>query len=84
MAREATQPAYLSSDRGGAPSMNVEFQYERPEKSIKSLTCLNAKGEPVVTLEGTSFVGPSGGATIVRHPQDGPHAHAGGLFREDR
>lgn len=58
-----------SSDRGGATSMNVEFQYERSEKSIKSLTCLNAKGEPVVTLEGTSFAGPSGGATIFGIPR---------------
>jgi hypothetical protein len=61
-------PLY-SSDRGGAPSMNVEFQYERSEKSIKSLTCLNAKGEPVVTLEGTSFAGPTGGATMFGIPR---------------
>jgi hypothetical protein len=59
----------FSSERGGAPSMNVEFEYERSEKSIKSLTCLNAKGEPVVTLEGTSFAGASGGATIFGIPR---------------
>jgi hypothetical protein len=59
----------FSSDRGGTPSMHVEFEYQRSEKSIKRLTCLNAKGEPVATMEGTLFTGPSGGMVLFVMPR---------------
>ena len=59
----------FSSGRSGTPSMHFEFDYQRPERSIKTLMCLNAKGEPVVTMEGSSFTGPRGGTMILGLPK---------------
>jgi hypothetical protein len=58
--------------RGGdAGSTQFAFEYERPERSIKSVTCLNAKGETVQTLAGNLFASDRGGSVIFNTPTKG-------------
>jgi hypothetical protein len=50
-------------------AMPVAFDYERLERPIKSMACLNPAGEEVATLEGRSFNGERGGTVWFSIPE---------------
>jgi hypothetical protein len=56
---------------GAAPPgwMPVAFDYERLERPIKSVGCLNAEGDEVATLSGSSFTGQHGGTYYFHMPK---------------
>jgi hypothetical protein len=50
-------------------AMQIAFDYQRLEKPIKSVVCLNPEGKQVGTLEGSSFSGEQGGTVWFGIPK---------------
>jgi hypothetical protein len=50
-------------------AMQVAFDYQRLEKPIKSVACLNPEGKQVATLEGSFFNGEQGGTVSFGIPK---------------
>ena len=60
--------------------MPVAFEYERLERPIKSVACLNSEGAEVATLQGRVFTRGTGRYGLAPHAQNDPHRTACLLF----
>ena len=66
---EASPRPLFPPARQKAGMMQVMFRYERLEKSIKSVSCLDPEGEEVGTLKGSTLAGKQGGTMTFGIPK---------------